>query len=451
LIQFSRTLNPAEKRKYGWLKPNRGVNTMFKPLTHFFPPALSWVIVAMVAQTMASGNEPSAQWSQWRGPHRTGHIAPSQPWPASIQEGTLQEAWRIELGPSYSSPIVTEEHVFVTETVDKKYEVIRALNRKTGEQAWELRWEGALKVPFFAQSNGSWIRATPVYDNGRLYVAGIRDVISCIDASNGKEVWRVDFVKDHGGEVPDFGFVSSPLIDGDYLYVQAGGGFSKLEKATGKIVWTSLKDGGGMMGSAFSSPVKTEIHGVEQLVVQTRTKLCGVHPEDGKELWSQEVPAFRGMNILTPTVIGDRVFTSSYGGESFLYKINHQAANWSVEQVWANRKQGYMSSPVVIDNHIYLHLRNQRFTCINLETGEDTWTTESFGKYWSLITNGKQILALDERGDLLLIQANPNQFELVESRDIAEAETWAHLGISDRELFVRELNAMVVYRWKDAP
>ena len=205
------------------------------------------------------------------------------------------------------------------------------------------------------------------------------------------------------------------------------------------------------MGSAFSSPVKTEIHGVEQLVVQTRTKLCGVHPEDGKELWSQEVPAFRGMNILTPTVIGDRVFTSSYGGESFLYKINHQAANWSVEQVWANRKQGYMSSPVVIDNHIYLHLRNQRFTCINLETGEDTWTTESFGKYWSLITNGKQILALDERGDLLLIQANPNQFELVESRDIAEAETWAHLGISDRELFVRELNAMVVYRWKDAP
>ncbi len=197
---------------------------MFKPLTHFFPPALSWVIVAMVAQTMASGNEPSAQWSQWRGPHRTGHIAPSQPWPASIQEGTLQEAWRIELGPSYSSPIVTEEHVFVTETVDKKYEVIRALNRKTGEQAWELRWEGALKVPFFAQSNGSWIRATPVYDNGRLYVAGIRDVISCIDASNGKEVWRVDFVKDHGGEVPDFGFVSSPLIDGDYLYVQAGGG-----------------------------------------------------------------------------------------------------------------------------------------------------------------------------------------------------------------------------------
>ena len=423
---------------------------MIKPLPRLLSAALVCGLIVAI-QSGASGNEPSSLWSQWRGPNRTGHIAPNHPWPSSIEESTLQEAWRVELGPSYSSPIVADEHVFVTETVDKKYEVVRALNRKTGEQAWELRWEGAMKVPFFAQSNGSWIRATPVYDSGRLYVAGIRDVLSCIDASNGKEIWRVDFVKDHGGKVPDFGFVSSPLIDGDYLYVQAGGGCSKLEKATGNIVWTSLKDGGGMMGSAFSSPVKAEIHGVSQLVVQTRTKLCGVSLEDGKQLWSQDVPAFRGMNILTPTVIGDRIFTSSYGGESFLYKINHQAADWTVEEVWTNRKQGYMSSPVVIDNHIYMHLRNQRFTCINLDTGEDTWTTESFGKYWSLITNGKQILALDERGDLLLIKANPKQFELVESRDIADAETWAHLGISDRELFVRELNAMVVYRWNDGP
>lgn len=168
-------------------------------------------------------------------------------------------------------------------------------------------------------------------------------------------------------------------------------------------------------------------------------------------LWSQDVPAFRGMNILTPTVVGNRVFTSSYGGESFLYDVKKDGNDWAVEQVWANRKQGYMSSPVVIDNHVYMHLRNQRFTCIDLETGKDTWTTESFGKYWSLVTNGKHILALDERGELLLIKANPNKFELIESRKIADAETWAHLGISDHELFVRELNAMAVYRWKDSP
>ena len=100
---------------------------MIKPLPRLLSAALVCGLIATI-QSGASGNEPSSLWSQWRGPHRTGHIAPNHPWPSSIKESTLQEAWRVELGPSYSSPIVADEHVFVTETVDKKYEVVRALN-----------------------------------------------------------------------------------------------------------------------------------------------------------------------------------------------------------------------------------------------------------------------------------------------------------------------------------
>ena len=55
-------------------------------------------------------------------------------------------------------PIVSEDLVFVTETLDRKYEVVRALNRSTGEQVWSAQWEGSIKVPFFAKSNGDWIR-----------------------------------------------------------------------------------------------------------------------------------------------------------------------------------------------------------------------------------------------------------------------------------------------------
>jgi outer membrane protein assembly factor BamB len=29
-----------------------------------------------------------------------------------------------------------------------------------------------------------------------------------------------------------------------------------------------------------------------------------------------------------------------------------------------------MSTPVVIDGHAYLHLRSQRFTCVDLATGK---------------------------------------------------------------------------------
>jgi hypothetical protein len=47
-----------------------------------------------------------------------------------------------------------------------------------------------------------------------------------------------------------------------------------------------------------------------------------------------------------------------------------------------------------------------------------------------------------------LIKANPEKFEVLDSRKIADAETWAHLAISGEDLFVRELEALAAYRWR---
>ena len=128
-----------------------------------------------------------ATWQQWRGPARDGSVAGAT-WPDGLSAERLEQVWHVDLGPSYSGPIVTEKMVYVTETRDAKTEHVRALDRATGKQVWEATWEGAMTVPFFAASNGSWIRATPAYDPGeeggpgRLYVAGMRDVLVCLDA-----------------------------------------------------------------------------------------------------------------------------------------------------------------------------------------------------------------------------------------------------------------------------
>jgi len=387
-------------------------------------------------------------WPQWRGPHRDGQII-GPAWPDRLLGDSLELLWRVPLGPSYSGPIVTETLVFVTETKDKTREVVRALDRKTGEQRWEVSWDGALSVPFFAKSNGDWIRSTPAYDGESLFVAGMRDVLVCLDTRTGETRWRVDFVKELGSPVPAFGFVCSPLVDGSHVYVQAGAALCKLDKRNGKLLWRSLKDDGGMWGSAFSSPLLAEVAGRRQLLVQTRERLVGVDPESGDELWSQTIPAFRGMNILTPTAVGDTIFTSSYGGKSLLFQIKNEAGSVAATEGWTNKVSGYMSSPVVIGGHIYLHLQNQRFTCIELATGKSCWTTTPFGKYWSLVANGDRILALDERGELLLIRANPEKFEQLDLRKVSDDPTWAHLAVCGDEIFIRELNAMAAYRWRD--
>ena len=392
-----------------------------------------------------------AEWTQWRGPSRTCAIT-AAPWPETLDENSLVEMYRIPLQSSYSGPIVTADKVFVTETVDKEKEVVKALDRETGKELWSVEWPGAMTVPFFAASNGSWIRSTPIYDGQKLYVAGMVDELVALDGATGKEAWRIDFKKEFGTKGQTFGSVCSPLIDGGFLFVQTSGGLVKIDCSSGAIVWRSLKEEGGMMGGAFSSPVLSDVAGTRQLVVQTRARLCGVDAEKGTELWTIDIPSFRDMNILTPTVIGNRIFTSSYGGGATLYEIKKAAPGSATEfeatQVWKNTTEAYMSSPVVIDEKIYLHLRNKRFSCIDPQSGESLWRTTPFGDYWSIVANGPKLLVLDSAGDLILINANPTEYSQLSSRHVSDASTWAHLAVADDQVFVRALDALIVYRWK---
>ncbi len=407
--------------------------------------AASFTAGSFAGENLEKAKAPA--WPQWRGPNRDGKVG-GPAWPGRLSRDSLTQLWRVPLGPSYSGPIVADDLVFTTETKNKETEIVYALDRKTGKERWRAEWKGAMKVPFFAASNGSWIRSTPAYDSERLYVGGMRDVLVCVDAKTGKEAWRCDFVKELKTPLPDFGFVCSPLVDGDFVYVQAGASVAKLNKKTGKIIWRTLEDKGGMLGSAFSSPVIATLAGKRQLIVQGREKLAGVDLDKGDVLWSQVVPSFRGMNILTPLVVGDSIFTSSYQNKAYLYKISAEIDKVSVSEAWTSKAQGYMSSPVVIDGYVYLHLQNQRFTCIDLKTGERTWTSDPFGKYISLVAQGDRILALDQRGILLLIKANPKQFELIDQLKVSEEDTWAHLAVSSNELYVRELNALAAYHWE---
>ena len=107
-----------------------------------------------------------------------------------------------------------------------------------------------------------------------------------------------------------------------------------------------------------------------------------------------------------------------------------------------------MSAPVVIGDHIYLHLRNQRIVCIHLETGEEAWRTTPFGKYQSMAVLNDRILVLDEGGELLLISANPIEFDLIDRRRVAENNTWGHIAVSKNQIFIRRLDGLAAYNWK---
>ncbi len=399
-------------------------------------------------ETLANDLTPS-DWPQWRGPSRDGQIHDTS-WPDSIDEDRLTLMWEVDHGPSYSGPIVVGNKVFTTETRDKKTEVVFCHDRNNGKELWSTEWPGAMTVPFFAKRNGSWIRATPACDGKTLYVAGMCDVLYALDCDNGDIRWSIDFKKTFDTPLPSFGFASSPIILDDAVFVQAGGGFIKLNKDTGDVIWRVATDEGGMNGGAFSSPLYTKLNNQHIMLVQARTALKGIDPDSGEELWSQDIQAFRGMNILTPTVYNNTIFTSAHSGRSQLWQVESSSDGIpeALKEIWLGNSQAYMSSPVRSGRHLYLHLKNQRIACIDLENGEETWRTTPFGQYQSMILCQNKILALDEGGELLLISVDPKEFKLMARRTISEDETWAHLAVSGNQIFIRSLYGLAAYRWQ---
>jgi len=405
------------------------------------------LLIGICAGTLSAADLLPTDWSQWRGAHRDGTVKDGPSWPASLNPSTMKERWSSKLGPSYSGPIVVGSSVFTTETVDKKTERVTAFDRNSGEKIWEVEWQGAMKVPFFAARNGSWIRATPASDGKSLFVAGIRDVLISLDVETGKQNWRYDFVEQLKSPLPSFGMVCSPLLDDEHVYVQAGAGFCKLDKASGKLIWRTATDKGGMYGSAFSSPIRATIADQDVFVVQSRMALQLISAANGKVVASQAIKAFRGMNILTPVVLEDKIFTSAYGGRSHLFSVKNENGSLKLTEQWSTKHQGYMSTPVVIDGVAYHHLKNQRLLALDLKTGKELWDKSNrFGKYWSMVTDGQKILALDENGTLRLLNSNRTDFEELDNREVAE-DSWAHVAVSNGQIFVRDLEKMTVYDW----
>ena len=419
---------------------------------------LALLAVAPAAPAADPADRPD--WDQWRGPDRSGVWG--GPLPKSL--AALSLGWETPLGPSYSGPVTDGTTVYTTETVDESFERVVAFDLATGDRRWEGRLGGTIDIPGYAAANGAWIKSTPALGADAagpvLVVLGMRDELFCLDRDTGERRWAVDLADRFGTRRPSFGGVCSPLIDtagdgagGDgAVYVMGGGATLKLSLADGATVWRTLADEGND-DDALSSPVLATLGGVRQLLVQTRTRLCGVDPKTGGLLWSERIEARRNANVLTPTVLPpggdgrDRVFTASRGGGARCFAVGRDGGGgWTVEEVWNARPQAYMASPVTDGATIFLHTTGDRLTALDAATGDTLWTSPPAGDYETLVLGDGVLLALSSAGELRAVAPARDGYRELDARRVAE-DSWAHLGVFDGGLLVRDLGALKVYRY----
>jgi outer membrane protein assembly factor BamB len=385
-------------------------------------------------------------WPQWRGPTRD-CVTTGDPFPDKLV--TLKQSWRVELGPSYSGPIVLADRVIVTESPDDKTEMVRALDRGSGQELWTAKWAGGQAVNELARERGTWMRATPASDGQSVFVPGMRDTLVCLDAKTGKENWRIDFVAEYKAPLPMFGTVSSPQVDGDAIYTLAAGGVVRVNAKTGKVEWRTLTDDPKEEGGATSSVMVGPVAGRKVVVALNRKTLALLDPESGKILWKQATPAYRNTTTITPILLGDAgIFISMIAGRSMRFDVTAAGDKLSARRAWDTSQTAYMSTPVRLGDYLYAHLESRRLACLDAKSGRAKWTTEpSFGEYVSLVARGDRLLGLDQKGILYLLRATPDKYDLLDQRRVSEQDTWAHLAVCGDEVFVRDLKGLTAYRW----
>jgi outer membrane protein assembly factor BamB len=392
----------------------------------------------------------SGSWPTWRGPNRDAISAEKgllHSWPS---DGPPLK-WQSEgLGGGNSSLSIDSGRIFTMGAFKGDCDVL-ALNFANGRRFW------ATKIGS-GDPNG-----TPTVDGDRVYALDRNGALACLDVAKGGINWHKDFAADFRGQMMSgWGYSESPLVDGDRLICTPGGREAMivaLDKKTGDVIWKSRAPANlgplGGDGAGYSSIVISHGGGVKQYVQFVGRGVISVRADDGKFLWCYNRVANGSANIATPLVKDDYVFASSaYGAGGALLKLSKSANGVDAKEVYflnAGKMQSHHGGMVLLGDCIYCGTgQNAGFPlCIDWKTGKINWTGgrgPANGSAAVLEADGNLYFRYDS-GTMALIEANPKQYVLKGKFKTAvhNGNDWAHPVVVDRQLFLRDQNALLCY------
>ncbi|MGD9646067.1 MAG: PQQ-binding-like beta-propeller repeat protein [Pirellulales bacterium] len=413
--------------------------------------------------TSSTASEASAPaWAAWRGPAGRSIAAGTQLpeiWPIEAPP----PVWQAALGTGWSSPIVAEGRVFVT---DRSAEIERlvAFDAQSGEPIWERTNHVEFEPHAVGRAHGNGPKGTPAWSAGRVYSLGIAGWLQCSSSDDGATLWShnlpaqfgrreplpsgqatvigeqhvlVPVATGEGAPVPLFGYTGSPLVVDDKVILSVGGDLGgtimAFDATTGAVVWQALHE-----NVSYSSPVAAELGGVPQVVVMTGPRVVGLRLSDGELLWSYPFQIQYDESIGTPAIGDDLVLITGTYRPLTAVHITRDGDSQTATLAWENPDlESYLSSMVVYEGHVYGMDDGGRFACVRLSDGVTQWSEGRHGFYCSPILCGGQFLGLNEKGELSVFDASPQAFALRTRLRLTDAATWTMPAVVGSRIYVR--------------
>jgi len=379
-------------------------------------------------------------WPQWRGPNRDGKAsgfkAPRQ-WP-----NELTQKWKKTVGAGIATPALVGNKLYVF-TRQGDEEVTLCLNAGSGDEIWIDKYQAQAVTGAARRHPGP--RSSPTVANGKVITMGVGGVLSCLDASNGKVLWRKDpFPK----VVPRFFTSLSPIVvDGiviAHLGVQGNAAIIAYNLATGNEKWRWAGE-----GPDYGSPVLLTVAGTKQIVTPTEKSIVGIGVADGKLLWKlPSIPPRRAYNAATPIVDGQTVIYAAKGRGTKAIKIGKQGDGFITKELWSNPELGTQYNTPVLKDGLLFGLSDSGYLfCINAENGKTAWTDETQrdrGGFGAIVDAGSCLMALPSSSELIVYKPSKNQYQELAKIKVADKPSYAHPVIAGNRIFIKDQESVAL-------
>ena len=398
-----------------------------------------------------SGRLMAADWPMFHGPDGDNHSQETgllTSWP----EDGPKLLWQIDgIGAEisgYSSVTIQNGRLFTTGSIDGK-SIVYCFDL-AGKKLWEYEngpvWEGSY--------HGT--RSTPTIDGDRVYDYSSLGELVCLNVETGQKIWGRNILADFEGENIIWALAESIRIDGDVLYCQPGGpkaAIVALNKMTGELVWATSSLG---EKTSYTSPTLFTQDGLRILATMNAKGLVGVNADTGELLFTFEHLQRYDINCTRVLYHEGHLFITNaatppnkQGG--VMLKVTVQGKKASVSEVWRNANfDNLHDSILLLDGYLYgtsYEYKGGIFMCVDWKTGETVYEKRDVGK-GSLTWAEGLIYFLSEKGDMLLIRPNPEEYTVVSRFNIqsaGEGPTWPHPVICDKKLYIRHATFLYCY------
>lgn len=420
-----------------------------------------------------SGVVRAENWPHWRGPHDSG-ISDEQGI-ATKWSRTENVAWRAELpGPGGATPVIWNDRIFVTSSdgEDDGADLLLLCYSTDGKELWRRTVGDGNKNARKIEGNSA--SPSPATDGKHVWCFFGTGMLACFDV-DGKEIWKADLQDRYGKFDIQFGMTTTPVLDGDDLYVQLihgtwGGPYKvakvvKLNALTGEEAWAVDRpsEATDECKHSYASAFLYDHNGMRFLLTHGADCTVAYDLKTGKELG-------RIGDLNGPTKLNDnqydntlRFVASPALGEGVIVIPTAKqgplvAVNVSEELTgdvthnpdavrWTYDKTPDVSIPLIVDGLVYVVMKPGQVYCLDLKTGKE--------QYFERIHNAEHraspvyadghIYVCSRDGICTVLKAGP-KFEPVAENDIGNEPITASPAISNGTLYIRSYDALYAIR-----